>query len=177
MTFHKFNVSRSGYDTFSSYVSRAGYIEVNTINDQEKHVVKTWLRLVAWFWGDVLKLTSRRFQEICRQVCETSWNRVEQFEAKTSAFYFLFEKRSQKTFRGEGCRKCLESKSVLCFLLRHICRTFAVFKRNKVVLRRAVVNASLFVRLFNLFIFWMPYNKALNVSLRLGKHGDAGKQN
>ena len=37
--------------------------------------------------------------------------------AKTGAFYFLFEKRSQKTFRAEGFRKCLESKSVLCFLL------------------------------------------------------------
>ena len=36
--------------------------------------------------------------------------------AKTGAFYFLFEKRSQKTFRA-GFRKCLESKSVLCFLL------------------------------------------------------------
>ena len=37
--------------------------------------------------------------------------------AKTGAFYFLFDKRSQKTFRAEGFRKCLESKSVLCFLL------------------------------------------------------------
>ena len=37
--------------------------------------------------------------------------------AKTGAFYFLFEKRSQKTFRAEGFLKCLESKSVLCFLL------------------------------------------------------------
>ena len=37
--------------------------------------------------------------------------------AKTGAFYFLFEKGSQKTFRAEGFRKCLESKSVLCFPL------------------------------------------------------------
>ena len=37
--------------------------------------------------------------------------------AETGAFYFLFEKRSKKTFRAEGFRKCLESKSVLCFLL------------------------------------------------------------
>ena len=37
--------------------------------------------------------------------------------AKTGAFYFIFEKRSQKTLRAEGFRKCLERKSVLCFLL------------------------------------------------------------
>ena len=37
--------------------------------------------------------------------------------AKTGAFYFLFEKRSQKTFRAEGFRKYLAGKSVLCFLL------------------------------------------------------------
>ena len=40
-----------------------------------------------------------------------------QFVAKTGTFYFLFDKRSQKTFRAEGFRKCLESKSALCFLL------------------------------------------------------------
>ena len=108
--------------------------------------------------------------------------------AKTGAFYFLFEKRNQKTFRAEGFRKCLESRSVLCFLLSVVYNvfTFAVFyRRNKVVLRRAVVNAIFFfVRLFNLFILWM-YNKALNVwslgklvsfvfpRLRLGKHRDS----
>ena len=37
--------------------------------------------------------------------------------AKTGAFYFLFERRSQETFRAEGFRKYLESKSILCFLL------------------------------------------------------------
>ena len=37
--------------------------------------------------------------------------------AKTGAFYFLFENRSQKPFRAEGFRKCLESKPVLYFLL------------------------------------------------------------
>ena len=35
-----------------------------------------------------------------------------------------------------GLRKFLESKSVLCFLLRRICRTFAVFRGNKVVHKR-----------------------------------------
>ena len=67
--------------------------------------------------------------------------------AKTGAFYFLFEKRNQKTFRAEGLRKCLESRSVLCFLLSVVYNvfTFAVFyRRNKVVLRRAVVNAIFF---------------------------------
>ena len=42
---------------------------------------------------------------------------MEQFVAKTGAFYFLFEKPSQKTFRAEGFRKCLGSKLVLRFLL------------------------------------------------------------
>ena len=44
--------------------------------------------------------------------------------AKTGAFYFLFEKLSQKTFRAEGFRKCPESKLVLCFLL---CVVYDVF--------------------------------------------------
>ena len=68
--------------------------------------------------------------------------------AKTGAFCSLFVKRSQKTFRAEGFRKCLESKSVLCFLLSVVIRCvfiFAVFyRRNKVVLKRAVVNAIFF---------------------------------
>ena len=92
---------------------------------------------------------------------------MEQFEAKTSAFYFLFEKQSQKTFREEGFPKCLESKSILRFL-RHICRKFVVFRRNKVVLRRVVLyNASLSVPFNSVFIFGL-YNKALKVCY-LGK--------
>ena len=92
---------------------------------------------------------------------------MEQFEGKTGAFYFLFEKRSHKTFKEEGFRKCLESKSVLSFLLRCIYRTFAVFRRNKAVLRCAVVNACLFVRLFymficNLFLFFLPLNEGID---------------
>ena len=89
-------------DTFDENVSRAGNIEVNVINDQGKHVIKKWLWLVAWSWRDVLKLTSWRYQEICRLFFESPWIKVEQFEAKTRAFYFLFEKRIQRTFREEG---------------------------------------------------------------------------
>ena len=40
----------------------------------------------------IMKLTSQRFQEICRWFFESSWNKVEQFEAKTGAFYFTFQK-------------------------------------------------------------------------------------
>ena len=74
--------------------------------------------------------------------------------AKTGAFYFLFEKRSQKTFRAEGFRKCLESKSVLCFPLSVVYDVFLHLQY--------FIEEIFFVRLFNLFILWM-YNKTLNV--------------
>ena len=108
---------------------------------------------------------------------------MEQFEAKTGAFSTFIRKTNSKTFRAGGFLKCLESKSVLF-------RTFVAFRRNKVVLRCADVNANLFFRLFNLFILGMS-NKALNVCslgkqlvlfslesrcfprLRLGKHRDS----
>ena len=68
--------------------------------------------------------------------------------AKTGTFYFLFEKRSQKTFRAEGFQKMPGMKvgSLLSFVRSLRCVfTFAVFyRRNKVVLRRAVVNAIFF---------------------------------
>ena len=92
---------------------------------------------------------------------------LRQSEAKTGAVYFIFERRSQKTLREERFRKWLGSKSVLCFLLRCICRTCAVFRRNKVVLRRAVVNASLFVRLFNLFILLLEETSRLSGKAKL----------
>ena len=91
--------------------------------------------------------------------------------AKTGTFYFLFEKRSQKTFRAEGFRKCLESKSVLCFLLSVVYEVFLhlqyLIEEIKSCSGVLLLTQFFFVRLFNLFILWM-YNKALNV-LSLGK--------
>ena len=114
--------------------------------------------------------------------------------AKTGAFYFLFEKRSQKTFRAEGFRKCLESKSVLCFLLSVVYDVFLhlqyFIEEIKSCSGVLLLTQFFFVRFFNLFILWM-YNKALNVwsrgkqlvllsldsrcfpRLRLGKHRDS----
>ena len=86
--------------------------------------------------------------------------------AKTGAFYFLFEKRSQKTFRAEGFQKCLESKSVLCFLLSVVYNVFLhlqyFIEEIKSCSGVLLLTQFFFVRFFNLFILWM-YNKALNV--------------
>ena len=86
--------------------------------------------------------------------------------AKTGAFYFLFEKRSQKTFRAEGFRKCLESKSVICFLLSVVYDVFLhlqyFIEEIKSCSGVLLLTQFFFVRFFNLFILWM-YNKALNV--------------
>ena len=51
------NVSWSWWDTFSSNVSRSGYIDLNVISGEKKHMNKTWPRPVTWLWRDVLKLT------------------------------------------------------------------------------------------------------------------------
>ena len=86
--------------------------------------------------------------------------------AKTGAFYFLFEKRSQKTFRAERFRKCLESYSVLCFLLSVVYDVFLhlqyFIEEIKSCSGVLLLTQFFFFRFFNLFILWM-YNKALNV--------------
>ena len=81
------------------------------------------------FWSSLLG-DSRKLVASSLKVPETQWNSL---RLKPGAFYFLFKKWSQKTFKEERFPKCVESKSVLCFLLRCICRTFAVFRRNKIV--------------------------------------------
>ena len=76
--------------------------------------------------------------------------------AKTGAFYFLFEKRSQKTFRAEGFRKCLESKSVLCFLLSVV---YIVFLHLQYVIEE--IKSCSGVLLLTQFFFVRFFNEAL----------------
>ncbi len=115
---HK-NVGKSNKHCYNSAVSLALKQEKRGIDQYPEK--STWSKRDRGRWRDCgvmfLKLTSRWFQETCRQFFESLWNTVEQFEVKTGAFYFSFEKRSQKTFSAEGFRKCLESKSVFCLLL------------------------------------------------------------
>ena len=84
--------------------------------------------------------------------------------AKTGAVYFLFEKRSHKTFRAEGFRKCLDSKSVLCFLLSVVYDVFLHLQYFVEEIKSCsgvlLLTQFFFVCFFNLFILWM-YNKAL----------------
>ena len=129
--------------------------------DQEKHIIKMWLRLVAWLWHDIFEAHFLAIPGNLLLVLQRSLKQLaEQFEAKTS----ILKNKVKKLLDQKDFKKCLESNAVLCFLLQFICHTFAVFRRNKVILRHAVVNANLFIHLFNFFILWM-YNKAHNVKI------------
>ena len=87
--------------------------------------------------------------------------------SKTRRFLLFIRKTKSKTFRADGFRKCLESETVLCFLLSvvydvllHLQYFIEEIKPCSGVL--LLTQLFFFVRLFNLFILWMC-NKALNV--------------
>ena len=125
------NVFRSGYIFIKCIPSEIHWGERDKWpgNARDQNVTKAVGVIVAWCFEAHFSAIPRNFS----LVFESSWNKVERFEAKTSAFYFFFE-RSKKTFREEGFRKSLESKLVLHFLLRRINLSY----------RCAAVNASLF---------------------------------
>ena len=69
-----------------------------------------------------LKLASQRFQEFVTFFI-SSWDAVEQFEAKTGAFYFLFEKWSQKTLE----QKVFENAWKVSWFFAFFCKYFTMY--------------------------------------------------